>query len=309
MFAVQEGGLGRPVVVGTDEGRAENAPVKVVQKKVVRQATSDQATAYYENDRLILERFEAKILALPQPLAGFRRNKVVALKRSMRHSGRFAWLFFYTLLLRLYYVAVAEWKTERLRHAQLSWLSSDQIFTLACWYLTTKSLSLSFYDLRLWFPYMLRGKTKAWHAHECTELLVLRHCHRDSTESHWKQALYHYMNARALHARGGFPLKMIRRSIDKALSAADQWVTVNDTADAFFARMKCVCLKIDVGMLYWRLAESEWVNNKELFDLSRSLLLSAKEIASTSPQEIPEALYIDSLLEKLALAEKQVLAR
>lgn len=308
MLAVQEDGLGRPVVAGNDDGRVENTPVKVVQKKNIRLTMPEDATAFYEDDRLILERFEEKISALPQPFAGFRRNKVLALKRVVQHPILFAWVYLHATLLRLYYVAVAEWKTERLRYALLSWLSTDQIFALACWYINTKSVSLSFYNPRLWISYLYRGQTKAWHAHECTEWLVLRHCHRDSKEPQWRQGLYHYWNARALHARG-FPVKMVQRSIEKAVSATDQWIAAADQTDPLFARKKCVCIRIDAATFYWRLAESEWVNNEELFGLSRKMFAEAKDLASAIPQEISASLQIDTLLEKMAFAEKQVLSR
>jgi hypothetical protein len=278
----QDDGLGRPVEVGNDDGRVENTPVKVVRNKDVAREDLERATAFYEADARILQRFDGKIRALPRPFAGFRRKPLTVLRKALSRPGPLMKTVFKTVVLRFFYVAIAEWKTERLRFADLSWLSSSQMVTLVHWYLNTQGISASMYDPRLCFSYLWQQKTKAWHAHECTAYLVLHHCYRGSKEPHWRQAYYHYLNARALHACG-FSIAMISRSIDAALRSAEQWESEDDNAETFRAANNCFNTKLDVARLYWHLAERDWSAPKELFELARKTFREAQDLAVRFP--------------------------
>lgn len=306
MFVVKKNeDLGRSVSGGVD-GRAANAPVTLVKKKVVADARgtlSEYAAVLYDNDAGVLEHFDAKLRSLRAPLVGFRKDPVVVLQTVMRRPRHYVPRILKYYTLRFLYVLMAEWRADRIRHANLSWLTPEQIVILTHWYLSSRYMTASLLDPRFWHSFTIQRKSKSKLAHDCVAYLLHKYAGRYSKVDSWRQAYYHYLHARVLHARD-FPIPMLNRAINDALRLSEQWSAIDEPIKRAIALRHCIRMKINLGKFYWKRAVVDWSGQRGLYVSAQTQLTEAHELAKRFGTEPEIAEEIMSVLEKVNAAAK-----
>lgn len=188
--------------------------------------------------------------------------------------------------------------TQNLRRVRLNFnrLSPEQVVVLVHWYLEAAAV----------FPFMLYARAAQRQIQELIEDFHYRY----SEKPCWEQAYYHYLNARALHARQKLLPRFlwtykywpILQNIETALRLSEGWTSIRGEPNRRYAAQSCVYRKTHIGLFYIEIARKVKASRGELRHRAQSVLREAVVLAEGYADMGEESQRLRSMLEKIESA-------